>query len=121
MAAIAFFIILIILALGTLALDNVNLLDYFHDIEIALNTLAIFFVSIGLLGFVYNITRYFIIESGDEEGRTKAKQYALWSIIGFVAVVSIWGLVNLLVESLGVGGPGVPCIDYLPKSHCSEY
>ncbi len=111
-------VVLVILALGGLATDNTNLPDYFSDINNALVVLATFFVAVGLLGFIYNIIRYFIIESGNEEGRANAKRYALWSIMGFVFVVSIWGLVNLLVTSSDIGRELIVCPDYSSLEYC---
>ena len=98
-----------------------DLFGYFDEIEKILNTLVLFFLTLGLLGFIYNIIRYFFIESTNEQGREKAKQYALWSILGFVAIVSIWGMVSLLIDASGIEKSGdFECSDYLSQNE-SEY
>ncbi len=56
--------------------------------------------SLALLFFVYGMFRYFIQGGANEEERTKGKSMILWSIIGFVLMVSIWGIVNLLAGGL---------------------
>lgn len=100
---------------------RVDLFDYLDEIDGILNTLVLFFLTLGLLGFVYNVIRYFVIESTNEQGREKAKKYALWSILGFVAVVSIWGMVSLLIDSSGIDkSVNLECSDYLIKIG-SEY
>lgn len=60
-----------------------------------------------LLGFMFvaflvNVIRFFILQSGSEAGREKARLYLLWSIIGFVVVFALWGIVSLLMSFIGV-------------------
>ena len=45
--------------------------------------------------------RYFIIEGANEKEHENAKSLALWGIMAFVVMTSIWGLVNLLVGEFG--------------------
>lgn len=61
-----------------------------------------FLIAIAFLFFLWNATKYFIIQSDTEEGRRKARQLALWGIIAFVVIVSIWGITNLFVEGLDI-------------------
>ena len=76
-------------------------------------TLLPIIFSIALLFFLVNAARYFIIEGADSEGREKAKKLALYGIGAFVFLVSIWGIVNMLVNGLGIGNGDVLCPDYL--------
>lgn len=48
--------------------------------------------------FVFGIFRYFF--TGGEENRQQGRSFLLWTIIGFVAVFSVWGIVNLLLSAL---------------------
>lgn len=50
--------------------------------------------------FVFGIMRYFF--TGGEENREKGKQFALWGVIGMVAVFGVWGVVNILLGLLAV-------------------
>jgi len=61
-----------------------------------------FLIALAFLFFLWNIFRYFILESASEEGRKKAKQYALYSIAAFVLIVIFWGIVNVIVEGLDI-------------------
>lgn len=45
----------------------------------------------------------FIMSAGDEEGRGKARDGIIYGIIGIAVIVSIWGLVNFIQGSAGVG------------------
>ena len=58
--------------------------------------------ALALVVFLIGMVRYFFIQQG-EEGREKGKQFMLWGIIGFVVMFSVWGIVNLLLATFGVG------------------
>jgi hypothetical protein len=57
--------------------------------------------GLALLFFLVNAARYFILKGADAEGQEKARSLALYGIGAFVALLSLWGIVNLLVEDLG--------------------
>jgi succinate dehydrogenase/fumarate reductase cytochrome b subunit len=69
--------------------------------------------SIALLFFLINAARYFILQGDKEDGREKAKLLALYGIGAFVFLVSIWGIVNMFIFGLGIGGETAKCPDYL--------
>lgn len=54
-------------------------------------------VFIGVIFLVYNIVWYFIKPAG--ESRKDAGMNILWGIVGLAIIVSLWGLVNLLVNT----------------------
>lgn len=58
--------------------------------------------AIAFLVFIIGMVRFFFIEG--EEARQKGKQLMLWGIIAFVVMFSVWGIVNLLLATLGVRG-----------------
>lgn len=64
-------------------------------------TIVPFILALAFLIFIWNIARYFIIGGAQEESRRKARRIALWGIIAFVFILSIWGIVNMLVSGLG--------------------
>lgn len=59
--------------------------------------------ALAFLLFMIGMLRYFFLEQG-EEGREKGKQLMLWGIIGFVVMFSVWGIVRLLLSTVGVAG-----------------
>lgn len=75
--------------------------------------LTIFLFGLAFLFFVINVLRYFIIGGSNEEGRTKAKSLAIYGIAAFVFLILFYGLVNLLVNTIGLGGTEMPCPDYM--------
>jgi len=59
-----------------------------------LYAVALFFFLVGLLQFFF---------LGGEENREKGKKFAIWGIIGFVVMFSVWSLVKLLLDFLPGG------------------
>lgn len=56
--------------------------------------------AILFLLFMFGMVRYFF--TGGEENREKGKAFVVWALIGMVAVFSVWGVVNLLLNVLAV-------------------
>lgn len=50
--------------------------------------------------FVYGIARY--VMAGDDGAKEAAKDKIIYGIIGLVVMVSVWGLVNIVVRTLGL-------------------
>lgn len=60
--------------------------------------------AIAFLVFVWGVFKAFILGGHDSEKRDEGKQLVIWSIIGFVVMLSVWGIVNLVASSLGFQG-----------------
>jgi len=56
-------------------------------------------MAVAFIVFIYGIFRYFIAGSSDEAKRKEATQIILYGIIGFALMVSVWGLVNILLNT----------------------
>ena len=56
--------------------------------------------------------------AGDDDKKTKAKTNALWGVVAIFLMVSIWGLVNILYNSLGLDrtNRGAEVINQLPTN-----
>ncbi len=65
-------------------------------------TIIPFLLVIATLVFVWNVVRYFIIGGANEDSQEKARSLALWGILAFVLIVSLWGIVTLVVNGLGL-------------------
>lgn len=80
-----------------------------------LNSVLIPFIfTLAFLFFLVNAVRYFIIGGGNETERDKARRFALWGILAFVLMVSIWGIANLLTSGFGIDRTVPVCPDYIP-------
>lgn len=80
-----------------------------------LNTVVVPVVfALAFIVFLWGVFQAFILNGANEEKRKEGAQFVMWSIIGFVVMISIWGLVNLVGSSLGLGAnnrPDLPCFD----------
>lgn len=73
--------------------------------------------AIAFVVFLWGVYEHFILGAANEEKRKEGAKYALAGIIGFTIMIAVWGVVGLLVNSLGFdtrsrpplptfGGPG---------------
>ena len=68
-----------------------------------LNTVVVPVIfALAFLVFVWGVANYFFFGVGDETKRTEGKQFILWGVLGMVVLFSVWGLVNLLLSTLGL-------------------
>lgn len=56
-------------------------------------------MGFAIVMFVWYVIRYFIMEN---DKRTEAAQYIMWSLTGFFVILSMWGLVNILVSTFNL-------------------
>lgn len=59
--------------------------------------------AVALLVFIWGMFTYFILGGGDEGKREQGKSLMLWAIIGFVLMIIIFAIVNLLAGGLLTG------------------
>ena len=64
-----------------------------------MNTVVPFLVGLAVFIILYGVFTY-ISSAGDEEKRTEARQFVVWGVVGVFIMVSVWGLVNILVNTL---------------------
>lgn len=51
--------------------------------------------------FVYGVFAYFIKGDGDAD-RIQGKSHILWSTVGLFIMISVWGIIKLIANTLGV-------------------
>ena len=69
----------------------------------AINTIVVPVIfALAFLVFVWGVVKYFFFNGSDETARTEGKQFMLWGILGLALLFSVWGLVNLLLSTLGI-------------------
>ncbi len=83
------------------------ILDLISFILNLINAVVVPFIfTIAFLVFIWGIFQAFI--AGDDKKRTEGRKLAVYGIIGFFLMVSVWGLVNILVGTFGFGGQRRP-------------
>jgi hypothetical protein len=58
--------------------------------------------AIAFIVFLWGVFKYFILGAADEKSRTDGKQFVLWGLIGFVVILSVWGIVTIVGQTLGL-------------------
>lgn len=78
------------------------------------NTLVPLVFGLALLVFIWGMFRFFILKGHDEDGQKAGKNLMIYAIVGFVLMVSIWGIVNLISNGLGFSGEQIQNIPTTP-------
>ena len=77
-------------------------------------TLVPLVFAIAFIVFLWGVFQYFIMGGGDETKRADGRQYMLYGIIGFVVMVSIWGIVNVISGGLDLNEENLQVIPDAP-------
>ncbi len=64
--------------------------------------------AIAFIVFLYGIAKAYIFSVGDAEEVKKGHRLILWGLIGFVVMISLWGLVNIITNTFGLYGQAAP-------------
>lgn len=80
----------------TFAVDFDAILEKIGD---ALGIILPILVSLAVIFFIYSLLMY-ILKEGDE--KAKAKTQMIWGIVILFVMISVWGLVDILVETFGL-------------------
>ena len=62
-------------------------------------------LALAFLVFIWGVIRYFFMSGGEEKKREEGRQFVLWGVLGMVLLFSVWGLVSLLLSTLGIMPP----------------
>lgn len=66
-----------------------------------INQILPFIITLTVLVFLWGVFK-FVVSGGDMEARKEARGYIIWGIIALAIMVSVWGLVNILIRTVGV-------------------
>lgn len=64
--------------------------------------------ALAFIVFLYGVAKTYIFSSGDQGGVETGHKLILWGIIGFVVMISLWGLVNIVSNTFGLDGAFAP-------------
>ena len=65
-----------------------------------INTTIKFLIALATLLFIIGVVRY-IFAGGSAEKTEEARRFIIFAIVGLALIVVIWGVVNIVVSSLG--------------------
>lgn len=87
-----------------LALAQFGEISGFFDNAITFinSTLIPLVFALALLAFLWGALKYFIWGGDNEDNRKEGTKLMLYSVLGFVLMVSIFGIVQLVISALGI-------------------
>lgn len=87
---------------------NVAFLEkYGESIRYIINVILVpLLLAVAFITFLWGMFRYFIWGAESEEDRATGRQVMLWGVVGFVAIVGVWGLVYLVLGTFGLSPGG---------------
>ena len=59
--------------------------------------------GLALLGFFWGLVQY-IFSAGDDTKKEKGQQHMIWGVIGLFVMMSVFGIMQLIINTLGVTG-----------------
>lgn len=74
------------------------------------STLVPLVFAVAFIVFLFGIFKYFIAGADNAEKRKTGAQFMMYSIIGFVAMMSVWGIVNVVKNTFGLSSNNRPCL-----------
>ena len=103
-------------------LPPTNNLSQLVNLVIAyINSAVYLIMAVAMIVFVWNIYKYFIAGSDNKDSKKEAGMYVMWSVIGFFIILSFWGLVNILTNTLRLNSrqPNLPFGTYSSQNYSS--
>jgi fumarate reductase subunit D len=62
-------------------------------------------IALALLYFFWGLAKY-ILAAGSEEAKESGKNIMIWGIIALFVMVSVWGIIRILGDTLGIDQGG---------------
>lgn len=87
----------------TFALDIATLMGRIN--RAIINPVIILMFVVAVLIFLYGLVE-FLAQANNEEIRNTGKRHMLWGIIGIAIMISVFGIMQLIISTLGVNAPG---------------
>ncbi len=74
---------------------------FLAKIQGILDNIVPFIVGLAVFVIIWGIFTY-ITQASNEEKREEAKKYILWGVVGVFMMLSIWGFVNILLNTFSL-------------------
>lgn len=75
--------------------------DFLDTIQELIDGAVPFIIGLGVFVIIWGIFTY-LTHAAEEEKREEAKKFILWGIIGVFMMLSIWGFVNILINTFSL-------------------
>ena len=97
------------------AINTVYVQGYSDSIIGIINVILLpVLMAVAFIVFLYGVFKYFIYNGADSSSHEEGRTFIMYGIIGFVVILSVWGLVGILGSTLGLSpGGNAPAIPTL--------
>jgi hypothetical protein len=58
-------------------------------------------IALAFIAFLWGVVNYFFLNGGNEDKRVEGRQFMIWGVLGMVLLFGVWGVVNLIIATLG--------------------
>ena len=101
--------------------SSVTLFSYMQEAIDKINTVIVpFLFALAFIFYIYNIYSFFIQKGSDPKSIEKGREFAIWGIVGFFVMLSVWGLVNILINTFYLSSSSRPCLPTFGTSNGSN-
>jgi uncharacterized membrane protein YidH (DUF202 family) len=83
--------------------------------RVIINPLIVLLFALAMVYFIYGLVRY-LLSPDNEEIRKSSKTSMLWGIIGMFIMVSVFGIMSLIMNTIGVKDITVNSTDITVKN-----
>ena len=89
---------------------NINVIRPYSNgiIDVINGILVPVLMAIAFIVFLWGVFKYFIFGASSDTERATGRQFVLWGVIGFVIILSLWGLVNIVLQTFRLSPGGGP-------------
>lgn len=99
---------------GTGSINTQPISNFSNSLIGLLNTVVVPLVfAVAFLVFIWGVYNYFILGGANAEKRAEGSKFVLSALVGFVLMISIWGIVQLLLGTFpglkDQSRPALPC------------
>ena len=85
--------------------SSVTIIPFLQKVlDVILNPLITLLFALAFLYFAYGIIRFLSASGDDKSGkRIEARNSILWGIVGMVIMFSVYGIINFVLGTFGIG------------------
>ena len=73
-------------------------------------------MALALIYFLIGVFKY-VMAAGDDEAKGAGRSMMIYGVIGLFVMASVWGLVNLLVNTFGLDTSSIPAPPVIPGGY----
>lgn len=84
-----------------------NLTDLFDLVTSLMNSAIPLIFGLAFLYFIWGLVKY-VYAGGDEKARKEGTNMIIWGVVIIFVMLSVWGLVNVLKNTLNLSGTTAP-------------